>query len=168
MIQNRQHVTTPFTGAQGTHAHRRADQRPGFMAVDTFQLGKLHLFAFGFQIQRLTATHARHAAGLRQLGNHCQPIAIAHLRHWRIGKDRERQRLQGISCQNGARLTVFNVAGRLAPAQIVIVHGRQIVMDQGVGVNALHGSSGGIQGVDADAKHAACGIDQKWPQALAA
>ena len=47
---------------------------------------------------------------------------------------------QAVSGQDGGGFVKLLVAGGLAPAQIIVVHGRQVVMDQGIGVDHLQGA----------------------------
>ena len=44
---------------------------------------------------------------------------------------------QTIPCQNGHAFAKHHVIGRLAAAKIVIVHGRQVIMNQAVGMDHL-------------------------------
>ena len=50
---------------------------------------------------------------------------------------------QAVPGQDGGGLVKLLVAGGPAPAQIVVVHGRQIVVDQGIGVDHLQGAGHG-------------------------
>ena len=93
-------------------------------------------------------------------------VAVSHFRHWRVAQNRERQRLQGITRQDGIRLAKLDMAGGFTPTQIVVVHGREIVVDQRVGVDALNGGCRSVQRAIADAKHIAGGIHQERAQAL--
>ena len=54
-----------------------------------------------------------------------------------VGKDVESQRQQAVAGKDGGRLVEGLVHGRLAAAQIVVVHRRQIVMDQRIAVDAF-------------------------------
>jgi hypothetical protein len=76
--------------------------------------------------------------------NHRQTVAV---RHFGIGASLsiKRQRLQGISGKNGIRFAKFDVAGRQTATQIVIVHRRQIIVHQRVGMDALNGGGRGVQ-----------------------
>ena len=56
--------------------------------------------------------------------------------------DLERQALQGVPDQQRGGLAEGDVAGRLAAAQHVVVHARQVVVHQRVGVDQLYRSSG--------------------------
>jgi hypothetical protein len=58
----------------------------------------------------------------------------------------ESQRYEGVTRKYSYSFAVFLVRSRLAPTQIIIVHGWQIVMYKGIGMHAL---KGGGQGHDA-------------------
>jgi hypothetical protein len=63
---------------------------------------------------------------------------------WRLaGQQFEGERLQRVAGEDGGRLVERDVAGRLAAAQIVVVHRRQVVVDQRVGVDHLDGGGAG-------------------------
>ena len=49
-------------------------------------------------------------------------------------------RQQGVPGQYGDRLAEHLVVGRIAAPEVVVVHGRQVVMDQGIGMDHLHGA----------------------------
>ena len=53
--------------------------------------------------------------------------------------ERERLGEQGVAGQDGDVLAEDHVAGRLAAPQVVVVDGRQVVVDEGVGVDELEG-----------------------------
>jgi len=79
------------------------------------------------QVHHLAANHASHGAGgAAKFLLEWQPLPAA-------GQTQSRQRLirlglQRISAQNRNRFAEHNMAGRLSPAQIVVVERRQIVM----------------------------------------
>jgi hypothetical protein len=123
-IQYRQGITSLLTRAQRAQTNGSANQCPGLVAMNALQLFQINLTSFRFQIQRLTAAHARNTAGHRQLGDHRQAIAVGHFSHWRIAQNSECQRLQGIARQNGIRFAKLDVTGWLPAAQIVIIHRR--------------------------------------------
>ena len=52
-----------------------------------------------------------------------------------VGKHLKSQRHHGVTGQNGRRFPEFDMAGRLAPAYRIIVHARQIVMDERIAVD---------------------------------
>ena len=55
----------------------------------------------------------------------------------------EAQGLQAVPGQHRHGLPVLHMAGGLAPAQVVVVHAGQIVVDEGVGVYQLQGAAEG-------------------------
>ena len=76
--------------------------------------------------------------------------------------------MQGISRKNCVGFAKFNMAGRQAAAQIVIIHRRQIIMHQGVGMNAFDRRGRSIQRGTAHAEHLAGGVDKEGTQAFTA
>ena len=62
---------------------------------------------------------------------------------WRVRKRFERQRQQRIARQDGGRFAEFLVASWLAAPQVVVVEGRQVVVNQRVGVNELERAGNG-------------------------
>ena len=91
--------------------------------------------AFGFKIGDLTPDHAVSRAGAGSNGAHDLDAPVVC--QGRSGQHLECQRQQGVTGQYGHRFAEFLVASRLAPAQVVIVQRGQIVMNQGVGVDAF-------------------------------
>jgi len=93
--------------------------------------------SFRRQIEHLTAHHAAQTCRARKSAHQCQTDV-----HVGVGvgarKNVEGEREQCIAGKYGCRLIECLVRGRTAAPQIIIVHGRQIVMDEGVAVNALH------------------------------
>jgi hypothetical protein len=57
----------------------------------------------------------------------------------------EGPRLQCVAGEAGHRFSENNVAGGPAAAEVIIVHRRQIVVNQRIGVNDLDRSGGSIQ-----------------------
>ena len=55
----------------------------------------------------------------------------------RLGQHLEGAGLQGVAGQDGGGLVEGAVARRLAAAQVVVVHRRQVVVDQRIGVQHL-------------------------------
>ena len=61
------------------------------------------------------------------------------------GEQFEGQRLQAVAYEQCGRFIEFNVAGRPAAAQHVVVHARQVVMDQRVGVDHFDSAGDDIE-----------------------
>ena len=72
-----------------------------------------------------------------------------------------------VAGQDGGRLVVGRVEGRPAAAQIVIIHGRQIVMDQRIAMHAFKGRSDRQSTGAGDIEEARAFDHQKRAQALA-
>ena len=86
----------------------------------------------------------------------------------RIGENLEGQRLQGVARQNGGRLVEGAVSGRPAAPQVVVVHRRQIVVDQRIGVHAFDRRAGQDRRAVGAAERARGFDREKGPQPLAA
>jgi hypothetical protein len=84
------------------------------------------------QVALLAADHARRDRPRRREGDQSRPRADPRRR-----KHAEGQRLQAVARQDRRRLVEGHVAGRPAPTQHVVIHRRQIVVDQAVGVDHL-------------------------------
>jgi hypothetical protein len=71
--------------------------------------------------------------------------------------------LEGVTCEDGGGFTEDNVAGRLAATEVVVVEGREIVVDEGVGVEHLEGCTkvGYAFGIVFRACDHSCGFDAK-------
>ena len=85
-----------------------------------------------------------------------------------LGQQLERQALQRIAHQQRSRFVVFDMAGRLAAAQHIVVHAGHVVMHQRIGVNQLDGGGGDIDALDRCTRQLACRISQQRTHALAA
>ena len=55
------------------------------------------------------------------------------------------QGLQAVADQQGGCFIVFNVAGRPAAAQDIVIHARQVVMHKRVGMDQFHGAGDDFQ-----------------------
>ena len=100
-----------------------------------------------------------------------RPARTTRGRHRRrldlAGQHLERQRQQGIAGQNRRGLVERLVAGGPATPQIVVVHGRQIVVDQRIGVDHLDGAGGRHGRLDRPAAGLRGQQHQHRPQPLA-
>ena len=72
-----------------------------------------------------------------------------------IGEDLERQRVQRIAGEDRGAFVEGAVHGRLAAAQIVIVHARQIVVDQRIDMDAFDREAGAQRAVAIDVEQVA-------------
>ena len=151
--------------AQRTHAHRRADQCAGLQCMHAGQCRQGLLLAGGIDVQRLAATHAR---GAGRVGQGLQAGHAQRGRQWRVGQQAEGAGLQRIAGQDGGRFVEGDMGGRLAAAQGVIVHRRQVVMHQRIGVDELDGHRRRVQVFRLRAEQVATGVHQQRAHALAA
>ena len=76
--------------------------------------------------------------------------------------------MQRVADENGGRLVVLHVDRGTPAAQVVVVHRRQIVVNQGVGVDQLDGGGGMVEGRFGRACQPTGGIHQPGADALAA
>lgn len=86
----------------------------------------------------------------------------------RVGQYFEGEGLQSVTSQNSGSLVKLDVVGRLAATQVIIIHGRQVIMDQRITMHQLDGSASsqtlGIRYI----KQARRLNSQKGPKPLAA
>ena len=117
----------------------------------------------GLHVQHLPADHTELARAQRE---HPRGLDDAGRGQRGCGKMAECSRQQGVARQNGRCLTVDLVVRQAAAAVIVIVHARQIVVDEAVGMHHLHGGSKrqGVHG--AAAAQLAEGLRQHRAKAL--
>ena len=111
-------------GLPAAPAHSSPPFRPPPSAVHVIGLPADHVARPGGLGQRRT-TRRGHRRRLDLLGQHL-----------------EGQRQQGVAGQNGRGLVERLVAGGPAAPQIVVVHGRQIVVDQRIGVDHFDRAGG--------------------------
>ena len=80
----------------------------------------------------------------------------------------ECERLQRVADQHGHAFAVDFVASRTAAAQVVVVHGRQVVVHETVGMDDLDGRRRGIERLERRAERSARRIDEHRTQSFAA
>ena len=148
---------------------RILDQRTGLHRLHLAHLVQRHGAVLGLEIEHLPAGHAVDAGGTRQRRHQgCTNIAVGM--RPAIRQKLERHGLKRIAGEDRRRLVKGDMAGRLAPPRLGIIHGRKIVMDKGIGMQALdrcrHGHrtfrGGSTRGKTRRGKDKAC------PQPLAA
>ena len=125
--------------SNGPQGRRRPQQRPGLQPA---QLPGQRLVSGQLvHVQRLAGHHAVSAAGPGQGQNRIGPLLPGQAAGG--GDHPEGLPLEGVPRQHGHGLAVDLVAGGAAPAEIVVVHAGQIIVDQGVGVDQLQGAAQG-------------------------
>ena len=109
-----------------------ANQCPSLSTMDAFYQLRGWLMFLGFQVHHLAADHA--LDGSCRLRDRAHDLHRLRSRALHAGQHLVGLRLQRIPGQDGDRLAKGNVAGRLAAAQIIVIQRRQIIMNQGIGV----------------------------------
>ncbi len=134
--------------------------------MDVFELARGNLFSFAFEVGDLAGDQLKGAGGPGQL-EHQVPGVIAR-RGLGLDNNLKSLRQQSVARQNRDALAEHLVIGELAPAIVVIIHGRQVIVDQGVSMNALHGASHGQGGGGPASASGGGGEAQRRAQAFAA
>ena len=112
------------------------DQRPGLHPLQPGDGADVERLPLGDQVDHLAADHAGAAGRSRQGGDEL----AAHRRvAVRVGvrQHLEGHRQQPVAGEDRGRIVELLVAGRPAAAQIAVVHRRQIVVDQRIGMDHL-------------------------------
>jgi len=122
--------------AGGAHQDAGAQEGAGLPAVHVGERALVKLAADARQVDRLAAGHAAAARGARQQRAQarlqCRGDAVVGGR-----QDLERERLHGVAGKHRLGHPEADVHRRLAAAQDIVVHARQVVVDQRVGVDEL-------------------------------
>ena len=96
------------------------------------------LFPFGVNVVSLPAYHAHRAGGFGEDGNQ---LAAKRRGDFFPGRqDFKGRRQKAVACHGGHAGAVDFVIRQLASAIVVVIHGREVVMDEGVGMDALDGA----------------------------
>ena len=106
--------------------------------MDVTEFGHGKFFAFAFQVRHLPGDELQRAGGFRDFQNDFV-VRIAR-KIFALRGDLKRLRQQRVAREHGDAFAENFVVGRLAPAEIVVVHRGQIVVDERVGVDALDGA----------------------------
>jgi hypothetical protein len=92
------------------------------------------------EVDRLTTGHPEASTRLGEQIDQPQSYGRRCGQRWIAREQLERQRLQRIPDQQGRRLVERLVAGRPAPTQVVVVHGRQVVVHERVNMDEFYGA----------------------------
>jgi len=122
--------------------------------------------SFGLDVEHLPTHHAGLAGGLREARDQGHPDRGVRM-GLGIGKDLEGKGQQGIAGKNGRGLVKGLVRRRPPPAQVVIVHGREIVMDERIAVDAFQRRARPQRLLARDAEQAGGLDEKKGPQPFA-
>ncbi len=135
--------------------------------TSTWPRRNLAVAALRRKVEHLAARHAAEARGAGKTQDEFGPHGPVRIRR-RVGQDLEGQRLQRVAGQNGGGLVEGDVHRRPVAAQIVVVHGREIVMDEGIAVQEFDGRSRSDGAAPGKAEQPRGFDDQEGPQSLAA
>ena len=134
--------------------------------MDEPQCTQGELFALAFKIGHLARDELAAPGGLGEFAQkRGDGIARGALRG---GEDFKRDGEQGVPGKHGDPLAKDLVAGGATPAQIVVVHAREVVVDERVGVDAFHGAGGGQGRFQRAAAGLGCRKAEDGPQPFAA
>ena len=114
----------------------------------------------GGEVHHLAAGHARRPRRASQF-EHQVGADERVLMGLRIGQNFERHRMKAVAGEHRDRFAESLVNGRLAAAKVVIVHARQIVVDQRIDVDRLDRGAGPDGAVLGDPEQARCGDGQQ-------
>ncbi len=85
----------------------------------------------------------------------------------RLRQHFEGARLQRIAGEDGGGFIEGAMTGRAAASQIIVVHGRQVIVHQAVNMNEFDRGGGAIELFERRAERLTGRIDQHWPDAFA-
>ena len=92
---------------------------------------------FGFDVDDLAADHAFDGAG--GLGDEAEDLDDGCGGNAEVGDDLVGEGLEGVAGEDGDGFSEDDVAGGLAAAEVVVVEGGEVVVDEGIGVEHLDG-----------------------------
>ncbi len=143
-----------------------ADQCTGFMDMHVLEFGDTQLPTGGCQIDSLSAHHATRTGRHSQVFDHQQPGFVI-LIGFVMREDIEGQCLQRITREYRGGFTERLVATGFPAAQIIVVHRREIIMHQGIGMDEFDGAGRTVQLFPVAANGLAAGIDEGGAYAFA-
>jgi hypothetical protein len=152
-------------GEAERHHDARGDQAAGLQGMKLPQVVLARLARDG-DVPVLAADHPGdpgRAHELRQGGEHVRRLALLN-----VGKDPHRLGEETVAREDRDVLAELDVRGRAAATEVVVVHRRQVVVDERVGVDQLDRSGGGQDPFRRDLGRARGGEDQHRADALAA
>jgi hypothetical protein len=131
------------------------------------ELRKFERPARGLEVELLAARHAARAGGERQRLHHLElPARI--IRDLIFRNQLKSKRLECIANEQRSGFVVLDVHRGLAAAQDIVVHARQIVVHERIGVDQLDRRRGDLEPLGRGFRHLAGGEREQRPHALAA
>ena len=122
------------------------DHGGGFAEVYEFEGGGVGRGGgvFGEEVGHLAADEAAAAGGIGQLAD--QGVGESGVRGVGLGEEGEGVGEEGVAGEEGGGFVVSAVDGGATAAEVVVIHAGEVVMDEGVGVEALDRRGGGLGG----------------------
>lgn len=132
----------PLAAQKAAHHERGLDHRGRFVEMDKLELFRSGVgFFFGEHVFHLAADEAAAAGGVGEFAD--QRVRQSGLRGVALGEQGEGVREQRIAGEERGRFVELFVRGGTAAAEVIVVHARQVVVDERVGVEALDRDSCG-------------------------
>ena len=147
--------------------HRGEDQRAGFHRLQPGDGGQVEGGALRLEVHHLPARHAGRAGSAGEIEDELgadERIGVSR----GIGEHLERQRVEAIAGEDRGRLVELLVHRRAAAAQVIIVHRRQVVMDQRIDVDCLQRGRDPARAVHVAIEQPRGGEDEQRAQSFAA
>lgn len=127
---------------KAAHHERGLDHRGRFVEMDKLELFRSGVgFFFGEHVFHLAADEAAAACGVGEFAD--QRVGQSGLRGVALGEQGKGVREQRIAGEERGRFVELFVRGGTAAAEVVVVHARQVVVDERVGVEALNRDGSG-------------------------
>ena len=142
-----------------------AYQRAGFAAVHGLQLRQCERAPGRRHVAHLSAYHPRPSGGSGKGLDLCQ---LNRRRERAARQQGEGEGVQRVAGEDSGRFVIGAVRAGASPAQVVIVHRGQIVVDERVGVDGFHCAGGGVNGVKRHGEGVSRGVEERGAQAFAA
>lgn len=145
------------------------DQKTRLMEVDAGEesgVDRLRRESGKPEIETLAADEPTPSRGAGEEADHAEPDGFLGARI--LGEDLERQGLQGVAYKDRRRFIERPVTTRSSAPHVIVVHCREIVVDERVSVHTLDGARGGIQSLKGESERMGGGVHQKRPKTLAA
>jgi len=130
----------------GSNRHRAeaeggGDEGAGFSPVDFDEFFQRDTFLFRIEVENLAGDEAETAGGmgklLHEIGGGVAAVGLG------AGDRGEGFGEEPIASKYGHRFAENAVVSGATAAEVVVIHARKVVMDQGVGVDAFDGTGGG-------------------------
>ena len=132
-----------FGGGIGGHAAKlegTGEESRSLRLVDFDELSFGEVLAFAFEVEDLSADELAGATGVGEFEE--VVFGGVSLCGWGLGEDGEGLGEEGVATEDGHAFAVNFMTSGSASAEIIIVHAREVIVDEGVGVHDLDGAGG--------------------------